>query len=117
MTVHNSSLTDMDKTPALNELMGFGSKRTDIIGKIGQSYYRFGVNILEDEGSKMNPLETEHRGNVERINTDVLTRWIRGEGRKPTSWVTLATVLDECNLSTLATEIRSVKSIPGKNVQ
>ena len=112
----NSLLTDMDKPPTLNELMRFaiGDKHTDIISRIGQSYYKFGVNILEDDGSKMAPLDSQHRGDAERINTAVLTRWIRGEGRKPTSWATLATVLDECNLSPLAMEIRSAK---GKSVQ
>jgi hypothetical protein len=99
----------MDKTPSLNKLMRFGSEKVDIIAGIGQSYYKFGINILEDDGSKMAPLDSQHRGDAERINTAVLTKWIRGEGRKPTSWVTLATVLDECNLSPLADEIRSVK--------
>ena len=106
----NSSLADMDNLP-LHKLMRFGDKHIDIIAKIGQSYYMFGAIILEDDGSKMAPLEEQYRGDAYRITSAVLTKWIRGEGRKPATWSTLATVLDECNLSPLADEIRSVKGI------
>ena len=114
MCKHNSSLTDMDEHPKLHELRCFGNNHTDIIAKIGQSYQKFGVLILEDAGEKMEPLESECQGNAEQINAKVLTRWVKGDGKKPTSWATLATVLDECKLTKLADEIRSVK---GKSVQ
>ena len=103
----------MDDCPTLNDLMNFGEDHVDIIEEIGATYHRFGIFLLEDKhGGKMGALEREYRGNAEDINNTVLTRWIRGEGRKPTSWATLATVLDECQLSTFADIIRSVKAAP-----
>ena len=105
----NSTLTDMEELPTLVELMGLGNKNVDIIEKIGGSYHRFGVKILQDAGEKMEAIERELRGDAEMINNRVLTRWIRGEGRKPTTWATLADVLDECRLTQISDEIRSAK--------
>ena len=106
----------MDDCPTLTELMNFGEHHVDIIEEIGAMYHKFGTLLLEDEhGSKMGALEGEKRGNAEDINNAILTRWIRGEGRKPTSWATLATVLDECKLTTLADVIRSVKATPSSS--
>ena len=99
----------MDECPTLPKLMNFGEDHVDIIKEIGATYQKFGILLLEDgHGSTMGALEGEKRGNAEDINNAVLTRWIRGEGRKPTSWATLATVLEECQLS-LADVIRSGK--------
>ena len=93
--------------------MKFGEDHVDIIEEIGDRYHKFGTFLLEDKrGSKMSALEKEKHENAEDINTAVLTRWIRGEGRKPISWATLASVLDECQLSTFADIIRSVKAAP-----
>ena len=111
----NNFTAGMDDCPTLTELMKFGDKGVNIIQKIGDKYHKFGTKLLEDDdGSKMGALEGEKRGNAEDINNAVLTRWIRGEGRKPTSWATLATVLDECELS-LADTIRTAKAAPGSS--
>ena len=97
----------MGDCPTLPELMNFGEDHVDIIKEIGVTYHKFGILLLEDTyGSTMGALKWEKHGNAEDINNTVLTRWIRGEGRKPTSWATLATVLEECQLS-LADVIRS----------
>ena len=99
----------MDGCPTLTELMNFGENHVDVIERIGDKYYKFGTLLLEDEtGSKMGVIQHDERTAV-AINNRVLTRWIRGEGRKPTSWTTLATVLEECGLTLLAEEIHSVK--------
>ena len=98
----------MDNCPTLNKLMRFGEGHVDIIEEIGDKYHELGTLLLEDKrGSKMSALEKGKRGNADDINTAVLTRWIRGEGRKPFTWATLATVLDECDLHALAVMIRS----------
>ena len=94
--------------------MSFGKKKVNIIEGIGNGYDRVGIKLLHDNaGNKMEMIKHDER-TAEAITRKVLTRWIRGEGRKPTSWATLATVLDECNLCTLSKEIRSVKTSPGK---
>ena len=104
----------MDDRPTLNELIKFGNEEINVIEKIGCKYHNFGTKLLrDDDGSKMGALEGEKRGNAEDISNAVLSRWIRGEGREPRSWATLATVLDECQLSTFADVIRSVKATPG----
>ena len=101
----------MDKCPTLTELMSFGKKSVDIIEGIGDRYHRFGTKLLKDDtGSKMGVIENDERNKAEAINEKVLTRWIRGEGREPRSWDTLATVLDECKLTELAKQIRSEKA-------
>ena len=111
--VEHNFTAGMDDRPTLYDLMKFGDGHVDIIEEIGATYHKFGTLLLEDKHGKMSALEKEKRGNTEDINNTVLTRWIRGEGRKPTSWATLATVLEECQLSTFADIIRSVKATPG----
>lgn len=101
----------MDDCPTLTELMNFGESHVDVIEEIGNKYHKFGTLLLKDEtGSKMGAIEHDEHTAV-AINNRVLTRWIRGEGRKPTSWATLTTVLDKCKLSKLINVIRSVKAV------
>jgi hypothetical protein len=110
----NNFTAGMDGCPTLIEFMKFGEHHVNIIEKIGATYHNFGTLLLEDtDGSIMGALEGEKRGNAEDINNAVLTRWIRGEGRKPTSWATLVTVLEQCQLHALADMIRSVMATPG----
>ena len=100
----------LNELPTLLELLNFGESHTNIIQEIGVSYHDFGIKLLEDKsGSKMEAIAHDEDG-VVAITRNVLTRWIKGEGIKPTSWATLATVLDECNLCQLSNKIRSVKS-------
>ena len=46
---------------------------------------------------------------AERINVDILKKWLSGRGRQPVTWTTLVEVLHECQLSTLASDIEAVK--------
>ena len=104
----------MDERPTLTELMRFGKDHVNIIEDIGDKYHMFGTFLLDDKtGSKMGAIEGYNRGRAEAINITILTRWIGGEGRRPTSWGTLTTVLDQCKLCVMADEIRSAKAKPG----
>ena len=104
----------MDETPTLPQLMKFGERHVDIIQNITYVYYKFGIRLLEDKtGDKMEAIEKKNHYRIEAINLVVLRRWIKGEGRKPTNWATLATVLDECGFATLACEMRSMEANPG----
>ena len=105
----------MNERPNLVELMDFGKNHVNFIEGIGERYDNFGIKLLEDkDGSKMGAIKDDER-RAEAINRRVLTKWIRGDGRKPTSWATLTTVLDECNLSVLADHIRSGKATSGSS--
>ena len=98
----------MDECPTLPELMCFGRKEINIIEEIGTKYYDFGINLLQDDtGAKMDAIVDECRDNAIKINRKVLSKWIRGEGKQPVSWITLATVLDKCRLKKLAKTIRT----------
>ena len=102
----------MNDRPTLTELMNYGKDHVNIIEEIADKYHRFGTLLLEDRtGSKMGTIEEDER-RTEAINNRVLTRWIRGDGRKPTSWATLATVLEECDLTVLAGQIHSGRATP-----
>ena len=95
--------------------MSCGEDHVNIIEEIGDKYHKFGTLLLEDKtGSKMGSIEDDER-RAEAVNNRVLTRWIRGEGRKPTSWTTLVNVLDECDLTVLAGHIHSWKAAPGSS--
>ena len=96
----------MDERPTLPQLTCFGRQEVNIIEEIGTRYYNFGINLLQDDtGAKMDVIVDECRDNADKINRKVLSRWIRGEGKKPVSWATLATELDKCRLKELAKNI------------
>jgi len=46
--------------------------------------------------------------NAERINEDILMKWIGGTGKKPLTWDTLVTCLRDSELQTLASDIERV---------
>ena len=78
--------------------------------KIGTHYFNFGILLLEDnDGTITNNLKREHQERAQDINQQVFCLWLKGRGRKPTSWATLATVLQELGLNRLAREIEQAK--------
>lgn len=103
----------MKDRPKLHELLDFpvGDKTVNIIEKIGKKYYEFGIYLLEDDdGSKMETIVEHCREEPSKINRQVLSRWIRGGGKQPVTWATLATEIDRCGLTELAKTIRKGKS-------
>ena len=81
--------------------------------EIGTNYSQFGIFLLNDSnGTRVHNIELEYRGDVERINTEILREWATGRGKKPVSWGTLTTVLRDIELCTLASEIEEVKLMP-----
>ena len=107
-------ISDVNEYPTLPELTNFGEKKVNVIEGIGDRYHTFGIKLLDDvKGNKMEIIKHDEH-TAEGITRKVFSRWIRGEGMEPKSWATLATVLDECNLTALSREIRSVKAILGK---
>ena len=100
----------MDSKPSFTELLEFGGKNVDLIRQIGRDYYTFGVIILRDDtGTRLANLEAQYQGDAYSINRAILTKWLNGEGMKPTTWATLVTVLKESRLNALAEDVSSVK--------
>ena len=53
----------------------------------------------------MDGIVRKHREDPLEINIDILQMWIRGEGKKPITWETLADCLRDIGLSELAHDI------------
>ena len=41
--------------------------------------------------------------------TEILKEWLNGSGKQPVTWEILIETLDDCNLVTLAEDIKAVK--------
>ena len=103
----------MNECPTLPELLHFpvGEERINIIEQIGTKYYEFGIHLLQDNtGSKMDTIMADCHGVSLNINRQILCKWIRGGGKQPVTWATLATEIDKCGLTELAKTIRKGKS-------
>ena len=98
--------------PNMIELVRFRgkAKRINIPQEISTNFYQFGILLLEDRtGRTVRSIEYTCRGDLERINSDILQKWIKGEGKKPVTWGTLVEVLSDVQLTTLARDIEAVK--------
>lgn len=103
-----------DDIPSLVELHSFPSSHrgsTNIPEQIGINYMSFGIALLEDHsGAVVGGIAHEYHNNPKRINTEVLQRWRKGEGRRPVSWGTLIACLKDTEHSVLADDIQHTLS-------
>ena len=66
--------------------------------------------LLNDpNGTKVTNMEHKHRGDPERINTEILKEWATGREKKPVTWKTLIEALHDIELGALASEIEAIK--------
>eukprot|EP00731_Ephydatia_muelleri_P009364 Em0004g1702a len=81
----------------------------DQMGDLSEDQYPdLGILLLEDDnGVLVDSLTSEHQRNTEEITRAILQRWIAGTGRKPTTWMTLADVLRQCQLTVQADAIQA----------
>ena len=87
-------------------------RKINIPQEIGTKYHNFGILLLDDTtGDKIRNLEHKYREDAERINTEILHEWVTGRGKQPVTWETLAKVLQDVELRTLASDIEAVKSL------
>ena len=85
-------------------------RRISIPQKVSTKYPQFGILLLEDtNGAKVRNMEHKHQKDAEQINTEILQEWVSGRGRLPVSWTTLTEVLQDVELSELASDIEAVK--------
>ena len=78
--------TGMAERPTLPQLLRFSirGKPVSVIELIGTKYYDFGVSLLQDDtGAKMDAIIEQCREDATKINRQVLSRWLRGEGKQP----------------------------------
>ena len=113
----HTSHTGLDDRPTLTQLLSFpGSKgNINLSQRIGSDYFTFGVFLLDDNGARIEALETKNLKNPYRINCDIFTKWLQGSGAQPVTWRTLVTALREVKLSTLADEIEG--ELPAASMQ
>ena len=106
------AIDDQADQPTLIECIRFRGRerRIDIPQEIGTKYYQFGLLLLEDDtGTRIQALTHKHLKDAEQINMEVLQQWLAGRGKCPITWKTLAKVLCDIELNTLAREIEAVK--------
>ena len=78
------------------ELTDFPGKvqHLNIATEIGMQYNMVGTGLLNDERGAIVPaIVSEHRGNAEQINMDILSRWMQGKGIADRTWRGLLGVL------------------------
>ena len=66
----------------------------NVATEIGMQYCMVGNTLLNDERGAIVPaIVSEHRGNAEQINMDILSRWVQGKGIDDRTWRGLLGVL------------------------
>ena len=78
-------------------------KLLDVAKRIGVSYYRVGMELLEDS----NVVEVIWNDNSHKIVdtiVETLEEWLKGNGRRPVNWRTLLQILEKAD-QPLATDI------------
>ena len=98
--------------PTMMEIIRFPLKdsKVNLVREIGMKYFKFGTLLLEDTtGALISALEEELKHNAQNVNRRIFQEWLCGGGRKPVSWETLITVLEDIEMSELAKSIADVK--------
>lgn len=79
----------------------------NIIDSIGGEYMDFGIHLLNDDtGTIMADIANQPTDTSANIKRVIVTRWLKGEGKRPVSWKTLTKVFDTMKLKVLAKDIR-----------
>lgn len=79
----------------------------NIIEEIGQRYWDFGVQLLNDQdGNYMSGIAEQLRGDFKAVNSKVLTEWVNGRpNAKPCTWHALIETLRDSGMMRTAREI------------
>lgn len=68
----------------------------DVAKRIGKSYYRVGIELLEDS----NAVEVIWNDNSYKIVdtvVEILEEWLKGNGKRPVTWRTLLQILEKAD--------------------
>ncbi len=75
----------------------------DIAVKVGASYFKFGVFLLNDrKGDRVSILKSSCQHQVEEINRAILREWLQGVNGVAVTWDWLLNSLKQANLHALA---------------
>ena len=95
------------------QLLNFkaGDHNINIPREIGSKYQNFGALLLQERTlAHIYDLEHQYHRNGEEINRRILHEWLKGRGRKPTTWATLARVLHDIEKGELAAKLEAFSS-------
>ena len=79
--------------------------------QIGTKFFLFGPPLLlkDSNGTTVDNIIHKHNNDPAQINTEILKEWLNESGKQPVTWEILIETLNECNLVTLAKDIKAVK--------
>ena len=101
--------------PELTALQG-RTETINIVRRIGVQWTMVGTTLLDDKDGTIIPaIADQHGNNADRINMDILGRWIRGEGILDHSWRGLLGVLRVHCGEALAQSVEEVLIEQGKS--
>ena len=81
--------------------------------EIGTQYFLFGTILLNDRSGVIVPqIAAEFLGNAERINMEILRRWVQGSGVEDRSWGCLLRMLRDSGRAALAEEMEEALATP-----
>ena len=109
MKLHGPLIAGSCSPPTMMDIICFPlqDSKVDLTKEVGTNYRQFGILLLEDQtGAHISALERELMKNAQDINYRVFQEWLHGKGRRPVSWETLISVLEDIGLNQLAKSIR-----------
>ena len=92
------SFPPTDQKPTMSQLISLQGRtqHVNIVEGIGVKWMMVGTTLLDDKDYTIVPAIAEQYGNnAQRINMEILGRWVRGEGMSDCSWRALLGVLRE----------------------
>ena len=98
-------ISPADQNPTMPEMTALKGRTRDIniVEGIGAKWDNVGTALLDDTyGTIIPAIALEHSNNAERINREILRRWIQGEGIPDRTWKDLLCVLRSVHRNTLA---------------
>ena len=98
-------------------MLNFQKKDINLFERLSTNWKAVATALLKDDTGDIMEIIDNDEKKTENKNRRVLRRWLKGEGRQPTTWSTLIDVLKEVNLKVLAEDIgrqvgRNVCNIP-----
>ena len=82
-------------------------RSVNIVEEIGTNYSTLGPLLLEDDsGAVTETIISKHQRDADKINWEILSRWLQGKGKCPVAWSTLIDVLKDIELSEVAVVIQ-----------
>ena len=90
------SETGLDWIPELDDLLFYerNGKKVRVIARIASEWEKLAL-ALSIEAYIMRTIKRNHGNSCEDACTDLLRRWLEGEGREPKTWATLVEALKE----------------------